>query len=118
MSTVLDSIRKNVHEICGTNIERIQADISHEVYDYLFRHVIAYTHGSRQALVCFFFQRLYEECQELGISKVWDEDNEQKVLAIVNRLNFKEHPPTPEPKVKNERKRKPNISTDSEPRSS
>ena len=112
--TQLNAINHNVHQEC-VKVERVNADVNHEVYDYFFRHVIAYTHGSRQALVTFFFQRLYEECQAQGIPKVWDENNAAKLTEIVNRLNFT---PMPEPKVKNERKRKPNISTDSEPRSS
>ena len=90
MPTQLNAINQNVHQACGTNIERVQADLDKGVYDFFFRHVICWTHGSRQAIINYFFQRLYEECQELGIPAVWDEDNGQKMVEILNRLNFKE----------------------------
>lgn len=95
--TELLSLKHNVHEHCGKNVERINADIDREVFDYLFMHVIAYTHGSKQALVTFFFQRLYEACQDEGIPKVWDEESAPRLLAILNRMNFNTQP---EPKVR------------------
>lgn len=71
-------------------MERIQADLDKDIYDYFFKHVIAWTHGSRQAIINFTFQRLFEECQELGIPRVWDENNGAILVEILNRLNFKE----------------------------
>lgn len=90
MSTKLNSITHNVHEK-AVKVERVQGDLDSFVYDYFFKHVICWTHGSRQALINFFFQRLFEECQELEIPRVWDEDNGPKIVEILNRLNFKEH---------------------------
>src|SRR6266576_4952068 len=86
--TELTGITHNVHEVCGKQVVRVQADIDKEIYDYFFRHVIAYSYGSRQALITFFFQRLYEECQKQGVAKVWDEENGAKLTEILNRLNF------------------------------
>ena len=95
--TELLHLRHNVHDVCGTEVVRIHADMSKEIYDYLFMHVIAYTHGARQAIITFFFQRFYEECIEQGIKPVWDEENGPRIVAILNRMNFT---PVPEPKVK------------------
>jgi hypothetical protein len=67
---------------------RVQADIDKEIYDYLFNHVIAFSHGSRQAMITWFFQKFYEECQRQGLAKVWDEDNGDKLTKILNNLNF------------------------------
>jgi hypothetical protein len=86
--TTLESITHNVYEDCGTQVERVQGDIDRDVYNYFWRHVIAFTHGSQQAIVNFMIQRLYEACREAGIQKVWDEDNNKKLVDILNRLNF------------------------------
>jgi len=86
--TDLNGITHNVHEVCGKQVVRVQADIDKNIYDYFFRHVIAYSHGSRQALITFFFQRFYDECKKQGIAMVWDEDNGTKLTEILNRLNF------------------------------
>lgn len=91
MTTKLNSITHNVHEK-AVKVERVQGDIDSFVSDYFFKHVICFTHGSRQAIINFCFQRLFEECQELGIPRVWDEDNGPKIVEILNRLNFKEQP--------------------------
>lgn len=88
--TELQNLKHNVHEVAGKEVIRVQADIDKKVFDYFFMHVIAYTHGARQAIITFFFQRLYEECKDQGIPEVWDEENSQKVLEILNRLNFNE----------------------------
>lgn len=97
MATKLNAITHNVHE-AAVKVERVQGDLDSYVYDYFFKHVICWTHGSRQALINFFFQRLFEECQELNIPRVWDEENGAKIVEIVNRLNFKEQNIQPEPK--------------------
>jgi hypothetical protein len=96
MTTKLNAITHNVHE-AATKVERVQGDIDSYVYDYFFKHVICWTHGSRQAIINFMFQRLFEECQELGIPRVWDEENGPKIVEILNRLNFKEHEQRPRP---------------------
>ena len=88
--TNLPNFKHNVHKVCGRNVVRVQADIDKEIYDYFFLHVIAYCHGARQSLITFFFQRLYEACQQEGIKAVWDESNDEKLLAILNNLNFNE----------------------------
>lgn len=89
------SLKHNVHEVCGRAVVRVQADIDKEIFDYFFHHVLGYSHGSRQALITFFFQSLYEEFQRQGIQKVWNEENETngKLLEIINRLNFNESKP-------------------------
>lgn len=86
--TRLENLKHNVHKVAGQEVVRVQADIDKKVYDYLFLHVIAYTHGARQCLITFFFQRLYEACLDAGIPPVWDEDSAKKLLEILNRLNF------------------------------
>lgn len=91
--TELLHLKHNVHEVCGKAVVRVHGDIDKNVYDYLFMHVIAYTHGARQSLITFFFQRLYEACQDEGISAVWDEESGPKILAILNRMNFNESKP-------------------------
>lgn len=108
--TNLNSITHNVHEACGTDVERVQGDIDRHVYDYFFKHVICFTHGSRQALINFFFQRLYEECQDLKIPQVWDEENGAKIVEILNRLNFKEPKPD-EPRKRSTSTRRTNTSS-------
>lgn len=91
--TEIQHFKHNVHEVCGKRIVKVQADIDKNIYDYFFMHVIAYSYGARQAIITFFFQRLYEECMDQKIPAVWDEENGQKVLAILNRLNFNEPKP-------------------------
>ncbi len=84
----LENLKHNVHKKCGKDVVRIQADIDKEIYDYIFHHVIAYTYGSRQCIIAFFFQRLYEHCLKIGIPKVWDDDTSKKFLETLNNLNF------------------------------
>ena len=91
--TELLHLKYNVHEVFGQEVVRVHGDIDKKVYDYFFMHVIAYTHGARQALITFFFQRLYEQCQDEGIPAVWDEESGPKILSILNRLNFNETKP-------------------------
>jgi hypothetical protein len=100
--TQLNSVRHNVYEHCGEKVKRVQADIAIDVYDYFFLHIFCYIHGSRQNIINFFFQRLFEECLEQGIPAVWDDGDAdgQRVVAILNRLNFKEQ------SIKHERKRR------------
>jgi hypothetical protein len=90
--TTLQNLKQNVHEHCGVNVNRVQGDIDRNVWNYFFLHVIAYTHGSRQVIINFFFQRLYEQCLIEGIPPVWDEGSADKLLEILNRLNFDERP--------------------------
>ena len=92
--TELLHLKHNVHEVCGQEVIRVQADIDKKIYDYFFMHVVAYTHGARQAMITFFFQRFYEECVAQGIKPVWDENNGPVIVEILNRLNFK----APKPK--------------------
>ena len=86
--TQLLNFKHNVHESCGERVTRVQGDIDRKIFDYFFLHVIAHEHGSRQCIVNFFFQRLYEECQNQKIPAVWDEENGTKLLSILNNLNF------------------------------
>jgi hypothetical protein len=87
--TEIQSLKHNVHEQCGTAVVRVQGDIDRKIYSYFFTHVVAHTHGARQCIINFFFQRFYEECKELGIPEVWDETNEHIIIEVLNRLNFK-----------------------------
>lgn len=91
--TKIENLKHNVHG-SAAYVMRVQADIDRTVYDYLFNHIAAYNHGARQNLTTFFFQRLYEECQRLGIPRVWDETSEAKLVEVLNRLNFAELKPT------------------------
>lgn len=84
----LKNLRHNIHQVCGQDVVRVQADIDRKIYDYFFHHVIAYTHGARQAVISFFFQRFYEACVMQGIRPVWDEESAPKILKILNNLNF------------------------------
>jgi len=86
--TEINGIKHNVHEHCGKEVIRVQADIDRNIYDFFFRHVIPYSHGSRQAIITFFFQRFYEQCVKEGIEPRWDEEYDKKVIDILNRLNF------------------------------
>lgn len=70
--------------------EKIYATISKPVYTYFFRKLFAGETGQRQCLIAFFFQRLYEECQRQNIHPSWDELNEPRVAAILNKLNFRD----------------------------
>jgi len=88
--TKLLHLKHNVHEVCGKDVVRVHGDIDKQIYDYFFMHVIAYTHGARQSLITFFFQRLYEACQDEDIPAVWDEESGDKILALLNRMNFNE----------------------------
>lgn len=89
----MSRITHNVHEVCGKEVIRVQAEIDRNIYDYFFRHVLAYSHGSRQAMITFFFQRLYEECLAEKIPCRWDEEFADKVVNMLNRLNFKASKP-------------------------
>lgn len=68
----------------------VQAWIDPDVFKYFFRQLLAGERGPRQSLIVYFFQRYYEACVEAGIKPVWDEENEEKLLAILQRLNFNE----------------------------
>jgi hypothetical protein len=89
--TELHHLKHNVHSVCGQDVVRVQADLDKKIYDYFFRHLVAYTHGARQTIINFMFQRLYEECQARGIPEVWDEGNGELLTKILNNLNFKDH---------------------------
>lgn len=39
-------------------------------------------------MISLFFQRLHEACILNGIAPVWDEDNEDRVNEVLQRLNF------------------------------
>lgn len=80
----------------------ISGRIDSKVFNYFFRQVIPGERGPRQALICFFFQRLFEACVKEGIEPVWDEENEAKVNAVLQRLNFT---PMPEPKTEKKGKK-------------
>lgn len=79
----------NVHQHCKDK-ENVSAWIDRKIYRYFFRHVLAGDRGPRQAFICMFFQRFYEACVEAGIKEVYDENNEEKLVAVLERLNFKE----------------------------
>jgi hypothetical protein len=92
--TKLENITHNVHEICGNKVERIQADMDRDVYKFFFHHVLAGNWGCRQAMINFFFQRLFEACLEQGIKPVWEDvdTNGQRVVDLLNRMNFNGQP--------------------------
>ncbi len=86
--TKLESLRQSFSD--GEPVVHITGYLKQEVYDYFFKHVIAYNRGVKVALISFFFQRLYEEFQAREIPAVWDEENNERVLQILNQLNFNE----------------------------
>jgi hypothetical protein len=94
--TKLNAIDHNVYEGCkledGT-AKRVQANTATDVYNYFFRHVLIGNHGCVQAMVNFFFQRLFEECITQGIPPVWPDDdpNGKRIVEILNRLNFEDN---------------------------
>ena len=92
--TKLKNITDNVHENCGEAVKRIQADMDSEVYKFFFHHILAGNHGSRQAMINFFFQRVYEECIVRGIRPVWEDvdTNGQRVVDILNQMTFNGQP--------------------------
>lgn len=66
----------------------VQARIDSKVFDYFFRRCLTGDRGPRQAFITFFYQRFYEACVLEGIAPVWDETNEQRINAVLQRLNF------------------------------
>lgn len=86
--TQLNNFKHNVHESAGKYVARVQGDIDREIYAYFFHHLVPWGFGARQAIINFFFQRLYEECLERGIPPVWNETSEQTLLDILNNINF------------------------------
>lgn len=69
--------------------KKVSADLRTETFDYFFRHIFAGVRGPREAMICIFFEKLYEECYRQGILPVWDETNDEKVGAILANLNFR-----------------------------
>lgn len=66
----------------------ISGKIGKPCFNYFFRQVLPCHHGARQAMISLFFQRLHEACVLNGIAPVWDEDNEDRVNEVLQRLNF------------------------------
>lgn len=93
----LPNFKYNVHEESGKDTIRVQAQLDRKVYDYFFLRLIPYEHGARQAIINFFFECLYVECQNQRIPPVWDEESGPKLHAIINRLNFNEQRGTDRP---------------------
>lgn len=69
---------------------RVSAELRKETFDFFFRHVFAGVRGPREAMICIFFEKLYDQCHLEGILPVWDEMNDERVADILNRMNF--HP--------------------------
>lgn len=63
------------------------ADLDPKVYEYLFIRVLP-GNGTRQPLICTFFQKLYEACLAADIPPSYDFDNIERVNTILQRLNF------------------------------
>lgn len=66
----------------------VQGRIDKKVFDYFFRRCLTGDRGPRQAFITFFYQKFYEACVLDGIAPVWDETNEQRINAVLQRLNF------------------------------
>lgn len=79
----------------ATSAHRVMADLDKDVWDYFFKGVFPGTKGPRQAMICTFFLKFYEACQKENIVPIWDVDNESKVAAVLQRLNF--NPPVEMP---------------------
>lgn len=84
----------------GTNIIDVHADsqekhlvqgrIDKKVFEYFFQRCLTGDRGPRQAFITHFYQRFYEACVLDGIAPTWDEDNERRINAVLQRLNFNE----------------------------
>lgn len=66
----------------------VQARIDSKVFEYFFRRCLTGDRGPRQAFITFFYQKFYEACVLDGIAPIWDESNEQRINAVLQRLNF------------------------------
>lgn len=71
-------------------VTRVQADIDKVIFDYLFTNVVPHVYGSRQAIIHFFFKRLYKACLDAGIPPHWDDEGERKFVDLLKQLNFNE----------------------------
>lgn len=87
----LPNFKHNVYKESGKDTIKVAGRIDRKVYDYFFLHLIPYEHGSVQAIINFFFECLYVECQNQRIPPVWDEDSGPKLNEILNRLNFNDN---------------------------
>lgn len=68
--------------------EWVHSKLPRLLYNYFFKQVLAGQHGCRQTLVQIFFQKLYDECQSVGIKPEWDPAGESRIATIVGQLNF------------------------------
>lgn len=83
-------------------VGRIMADIDLPCYSYFFGRpvtkaapdagsgVLVGTRGARQAIMSQMFEKLKAACLAEGIDQEWQPENEEKVQAILDRMNFKE----------------------------
>lgn len=66
----------------------ISGKIGRKCFEYFFIQVLPCHWGARQAMISLLFQRLHEACVLNGIAPVWDEENEDRVNEVLQRLNF------------------------------
>jgi hypothetical protein len=67
--------------------------VSKDAHDQFFRRMFPGSKGLANALVTTFFHKLHAACLADGIPQQFELDNEQRLLIIIERLNF-----GPEPK--------------------
>lgn len=84
LSKILDVFHDLEHKEKVT----ISGKIGLDCFNYFFRKVLPCHWGARQAMISLMFQRLHEACVLNGIAPVWDEENEDRVNEVLQRLNF------------------------------
>lgn len=72
----------------------VMGRIRHTIFKYFFQGgIFAGDRGPRNALIVFFFHKLYNECRkesEFGEDPRWDETNETRLMTILARMNFED----------------------------
>jgi hypothetical protein len=67
---------------------RVWARLPPEIYDYLFRQVLAGERRAKQDLTAEFYRKLYDECQRRGIPATWSLENAELIEGVMSKLNF------------------------------
>lgn len=73
----------------ATSVVRVQADMSTEDYNYLFRGVLAGSRGSQAQLINTILQKLINELRTLNLPSYYDPTNESIVAECVSRCTFR-----------------------------
>lgn len=79
------------HDIPVAEKYLVQARIRKEIFEFFFCRVLVGERGPRNALIVFFFHKLWQACKPVfGEKPVFDFDNEAKLMQVLLRMNFDE----------------------------